>query len=148
MGSKKSLSVPGRYDQIRRLCAFVGEGARQAGFDDDDVFQVELACDEACTNIIEHTYEGEGVGEIRVTWQIQSDQFTVIIKDNGPRFDPSGIPSPPVPPDLDDIEEMPVGGLGVFFMRRLMDKVTFDYQQGKGNVLTMIKRRAQDEEVQ
>lgn len=147
MGLRKELSVPGRYDQIRRLCAFVGEGAREAGFDDDAVFQVELACDEACTNIIEHTYEGEGVGEIQVTWQINTDLFTVIIRDYGPRFDPSGIPSPAVPPDLDDIEELPVGGLGVFFMRRLMDKVTFDYHQGKGNVLTMVKRRTQDEEL-
>jgi serine/threonine-protein kinase RsbW len=146
MGSKKSLSVPGRYDQIRRLCAFVGDGARKAGFGDDDIFQVELACDEACTNIIEHTYEGEGIGEIQVSWQFNSDSFTVIIKDHGPRFDPTGIPSPPVPPDLEDIEELPVGGLGVFFMRRLMDKVTFDYHQGSGNVLTMVKRRTQDEE--
>jgi serine/threonine-protein kinase RsbW len=147
MGSKKSLSVPGRYDQIRRLCAFVGDGARQAGFNEDSIFQVELACDEACTNIIEHTYEGEGVGEIQVTWQYNSDFFTVIIRDHGPRFDPSGIPSPSVPPKLDDVEELPVGGLGVFFMRRLMDKISFDYHQGKGNVLTMVKRRSQDEEV-
>lgn len=147
MGSKNSLSVPGRYDQIRRVCAFVGEGARVAGFDEEDVFQVELACDEACTNIIEHTYAGEGVGEIQVSWQFNTDQFTVIIKDHGPRFDPTRIPSPAVPPDLDNIEELPVGGLGVFFMRRLMDKVTFDYHQGKGNVLTMVKRRTQDEEV-
>ena len=145
MGDKKSLSVSGRYDQIRRVCAFVGEGARQAGFDDDTVFHVELACDEACTNIIEHTYEGEGIGDIQVSWQLSGDTFTVTIRDNGPRFDPSVIPNPPEPPDLDEVDDLRVGGLGVFFMRRLMDDVRFAYLKGKGNVLTMVKHRAQNE---
>lgn len=146
MGSQKSLSVPGRYDQIRRLCAFVGEGARQAGFDDDTIFHVELACDEACTNIIEHTYEGEGVGEIQVSWKLSDEKFTVIIRDYGPRFDPTEVPDPPVPPALDEVEELRVGGLGIFFMRRLMDDVTFSYSHGKGNVLTMVKHRSQNED--
>lgn len=146
MGYQKSLSVPGRYDQIRRLCAFVGEGARHAGFDDDTIFHVELACDEACTNIIEHTYEGEGVGKIQVSWDLTPDEFVVVIRDDGPRFDPTSVPEPPVPPELDEADELRVGGLGIFFMRRLMDDVTFSYSQGKGNVLTMVKHRSQNED--
>ncbi len=145
MGDQQTLSVPGRYDQIRRVCAFVGEGARRAGFDEDAVFHVELACDEACTNIIEHTYEGEGVGDIQVTWQQSAGAFTVTIRDNGPPFDSKAIPDPPQAPDLGEIDEVRVGGLGVFFMRRLMDEVKFSYLQGKGNVLTMVKHRSQNE---
>lgn len=140
MGQKRKLIVPGRYDKIKNICDFVSEGAREAGFGDDGIFQVQLACDEACTNIIEHTYGGEGEGEITVTWKVGNEHFTVIIKDNGDRFDPTDIPPPPVPPELKEEHDLQVGGLGVFFMRKLMDRVAFAYEEGAGNILTMSKR--------
>lgn len=142
---KDSLTVPGRYAEIRHICDFVAQGASQAGFDDDAIFQVQLACDEACTNIIEHTYEAEDAGSIQISWEIDRHNFKVIIEDNGKRFDPGAIPPAPVPPaplqlgESDDYD-VKVGGLGVYFMRKLMDKVTFDYTEGSGNVLTMVKR--------
>lgn len=140
MGQKRKLTVPGRYDKIKNICDFVSEGAREAGFGDDGIFQVQLACDEACTNIIEHTYGGEGDGEITVTWKVGNEHFTVIIKDHGDRFDPTEIPPPPVPPELKEEHDLQVGGLGVFFMRKLMDRVAFAYEEGAGNILTMSKR--------
>jgi anti-sigma regulatory factor (Ser/Thr protein kinase) len=143
MGREKSLTVRGRYAEIQRLCTFVSNGARQAGFSEDSIFQIELACDEACTNIIEHTYGGEDEGEITVRWQVENRTFVVSIEDNGQRFDPGQIPPPPMPPGspaADNEFEIQVGGLGVFFMRELMDEVEFSYEAGKGNVLTMEKQ--------
>lgn len=143
MGRENSLTVPGRYAEIQRLCAFVSKGAHQAGFNEDSVFQIELACDEACTNIIEHTYGGEDEGEITVRWQIRKGAFVISIEDHGQRFDAGQIPPPPMPPELptsDNEFEIKVGGLGVYFMRELMDAVEFSYQAGKGNVLTMKKQ--------
>ncbi|HZD11788.1 MAG TPA: ATP-binding protein [Candidatus Binatia bacterium] len=142
---KESLTVPGRYAEIRHICDFVAQGATQAGFDDDAIFQVQLACDEACTNIIEHTYEAEDAGDIQVTWEIGRRYFKIVIEDNGKEFNPGEIPPAPVPPppvqvENDDNFDVRVGGLGVYFMRKLMDKVTFDYAEGSGNVLTMVKR--------
>lgn len=145
MGHNRKLTVPGRYEKIKNICDFVSEGAREAGFGEDGIFQVQLACDEACTNIIEHTYGGEDAGHITVTWNVGKDNFTVVIEDDGDRFDPSDIPPPPVPPDLKEEHELQVGGLGVFFMRKLMDKVTFAYEEGAGNVLTMSKRLPEKE---
>lgn len=140
-----SLTVPGRYAEIRHICDFVANGANQAGFDEDAVFQVQLACDEACTNIIEHTYEAEDAGKIHISWEIGSRNFKIVIEDNGKRFDPGDIPPAPVPPapvqvDDDDDFDVRVGGLGVYFMRKLMDDVNFEYQEGSGNILTMVKR--------
>jgi serine/threonine-protein kinase RsbW len=128
----------------------VGRGAEQAGFDEDAVFEIELACDEACTNIIEHTYRAENVGNLQVRWEIRPDAFVVTIHDNGDRFDPSSIPPPPVPPDPavepEEVYDIKVGGLGVFFMRELMDDVRFAYEEGSGNVLTMRKHLPEEAE--
>lgn len=142
---KERLTVPGRYAEIRHICDFVADGAAKAGFDEDSIFQVQLACDEACTNIIEHTYEDESVGDISITWEIGRQFFKIVIEDDGKRFNPGEIPPAPVPPvpvqvQPEDDFDVKVGGLGVYFMRKLMDRVTFDYAEGSGNVLTMVKR--------
>ena len=63
----QTITIPARYDQVAPLCDFVVDAAVAAGLDADAAFQVQLACDEACTNIIEHAYGGQG-GEIEVTW--------------------------------------------------------------------------------
>jgi serine/threonine-protein kinase RsbW len=141
MGDKKSITVRGRYTAIRQVCEFVSEGAARAGFDEDAIFQVQLACDEACTNIIEHTYQDEDVGDITVSWEIGSRAFVVTIRDSGEQFNPREIPPAPVPPSpLDEDEfEIKEGGLGVYFMRKLMDSVNYSYKKGNGNILTMKK---------
>ena len=143
MGKKRSLTISGRYKEIKHACEFVSEGAAHAGFDEDAIFQVQLACDEACTNVIEHTYQAEGVGDITLSWEVRGDKFIVVIEDKGHPFDPDDIPPAPVPPlpiDASVEDDLKVGGLGVYFMRKLMDKVTYSYREGSGNVLTMIKQ--------
>jgi serine/threonine-protein kinase RsbW len=140
MGKRDKLTIPGRYEEIKRVCDFVAEGAARAGLDEDDIFHVQLACDEACTNVIEHTYEEEDAGDISVSWEIGQRYFTIIIRDRGEPFDPQEIPAPRVPPVPADAEDLMVGGLGVYFMRQLMDRVHFAYDEGRGNVLTMEKK--------
>lgn len=131
------MTVPGRYSEIERLCQFIAEGAVQANFDDDTLFKIQLACDEACTNVIEHAYGTEDQGTIVAQWQITPTDFIIIIADQGQPFDPQIIPQPDraLP-----IEELNAGGLGLHFMRKLMDKVTFSFTND-GNLLTMVKRR-------
>lgn len=140
---KRSLTVPGRYDQVQRLCHFVAAGARRAGFDDDETFRIELCCDEAATNIIEHAYGGENIGQIMVHYWDKRDRFVIMLRDNGRSFDPTTVPTPP---DLSrqptTVESLPVGGFGLHLIRQLMDEVTFKFDPKKGNQLTMTKRKS------
>ena len=55
---------PGRYASLAEIGEFIGLAAQAAGFDSKDVYAIKLAVDEACTNIIEHGYGGEGIGKI------------------------------------------------------------------------------------
>ncbi len=109
--------------------------------DDFAVYAVELSMDEACTNVIEHAYEGKDGGDIECTCDTDEKNLTIIIHDHGKSFDPASI----VPPDLNaDLDARPVGGLGIFLMKRLMDEVRFEPMGDAGNILTMIKHRKID----
>ncbi len=139
MGPSRQLIVPGRFERLTEIAAFVTHAAREAGLNDDEVFHVEMAVDEACSNVIEHAYATRA-GDINLACSCPAaGQFEVVIRDSGQPFDPAEVPAPHVgtAADLDDLDE---GGLGLYFMRKLMDEVRFEYVPGQGNRLTMLKR--------
>jgi sigma-B regulation protein RsbU (phosphoserine phosphatase) len=128
-----------KFDQLDAIREFAAQAARDAGMDDSATYAVELCIDEACTNIIEHAYEGIDGGEIECTCDKDDKNLTIILHDHGKSFDPSSIPFP----DLNaDLESRPVGGLGVFLIKKLMDEVRFEPLGEVGNVLTMVKHRS------
>ncbi len=141
MSDKHSLTTSGQYEHIKQICEFITVGAKQAGLDDHTIFQVELACDEACTNIIEHAYEGEGKGDIIATWEASPHTFTITLHDNGRGFDPDAVKDPAfVKPDSNpNPDELKVGGLGIHFMRNLMDEIRYQFDGTQGNTLIMVK---------
>jgi serine/threonine-protein kinase RsbW len=150
MSQKQDLTVLGEYDQIRETCDFVCKGARLAGFDETAVFHIELACDEACTNIIEHAYGDEKPGLINISYETADNKFIVTFHDNGRTFDPDSVPLPPTvqadaATDTALHETLKEGGLGLHFMRQLMDSVTFQSDPQEGNTLIMVKELPESE---
>ena len=138
MGDERLLTVAGLYKNIESVCKFMADGARKCGFEDDDVFHIELACDEACTNIIEHAYGGENQGNILAEWRITPTHFIIKLEDNGRSFSPDTIPKPPK--QLEDGDQLQIGGLGLHFMKKLMDDIAFTFNES-GNTLIMKKKR-------
>jgi len=133
----KTKSFPGRYESLARVGDFVRNLAPEAGLESFAVYSIEMAVDEACSNIIEHAYGGEGKGEIRCTCSVVEDEMKIVIKDRGKPFDPSSIP----PPNLSkDIDERQAHGLGLHFIRKWMDEVQF-LSKGRENILTMVKHK-------
>lgn len=123
-------------ESIRQL---VGDEAKQAGFSCKDVYSIQLATDEACSNIIEHAYEGIPQGLIDISCDVRDGQFTVVIRDRGKEFNMSRVRKPNLSKEL---KEREVGGLGVYLMHQLMDEVRFSSSRKSGNILTMKKRRS------
>lgn len=127
---------PAQFEFLDDIREFVAIPARLLGVDEKDIYNLQLAADEAASNIIEHAYVGVTDGTIEVDVQAEPESFTIIMKDHGHRFD-AGLA---VEPDLSaSLEDRAVGGLGLFFMRKLMDVVRFEWVEGTGNILTMIK---------
>jgi serine/threonine-protein kinase RsbW len=102
---------------------------------DGTVFELKLAVDEACTNIIQHGYQGMDPGSIILAFRIEADRILVQITDFGRIFEPAEAPKPDVEAALEDRE---LGGLGLFLIYQTMDNI--DYQSSEdGNTLTFSK---------
>ncbi len=128
---------PGRFSSLCAISEFVQKAAQEVGLSEFDLYAVETAVDEACSNIIEHAYGGEDKGTILCSIVPQPDSLTIILKDNGIPFDAKSIE----PPDLNcPLSERKNHGLGLYFIYQWMDEVCFSTEQNM-NVLTMVKRK-------
>ncbi len=134
---QKNAVFPGRFESLEKISVFVKAAASAAGLDEYATYAVELAVDEACSNIIEHAYGAEDRGEIECDCIVLSDGLKIILRDTGAPFDPDAVPDmdPSVP-----LEDRDPGGAGVFLMHKVMDSVEYRFTL-KGNILTMVKHK-------
>jgi serine/threonine-protein kinase RsbW len=114
-----------------RLEAF----AEQAGLPPDVAMHIDVVLDELVANAIAYGYPDGRDGTIRVRLDVDGD-VTVVVEDDGNPFDPTTLP----PPDLEsDLANRPVGGLGIHFVRTMMDEVAYARLDGR-NRITLTKR--------
>jgi len=138
--STLSLEIHSRTELLADVRDFVTHAARQFGFDETDVGKIELAVDEACTNIIKHAYkfDPEGMIQIRIahTNRNQKGKFAVTILDTGAVFDVRHYSKP----DMKDyFAKLRKGGLGIVLMYKLMDEVEYGFSPDKKNSITLVK---------
>jgi serine/threonine-protein kinase RsbW len=133
------MQFTANFEYLDEIRDFVGDIARNGKFSDKDIYNIQLAADEAASNIIEHAYEGVSNGTLEISCGIKGNELTIILVDNGISFDPSEVPLPNLKADL---SERKIGGLGLFLMRKLMDEVHYDSDpKNNRNTLKLIKRR-------
>jgi serine/threonine-protein kinase RsbW len=138
MITTQMLTVSGRFKNLARIADFISDIAGQAGLNDKATYAMQMAVDEACTNIIEHAYGGEGKGQIQIRCHIQTDGLQVTIFDWGTPFDPAQVPElDPTTP----LADRKIRGMGLFFIYNLVDAVEFKFNTAEGNQLILFKRR-------
>jgi serine/threonine-protein kinase RsbW len=105
-----------------------------AGFEEPQKTEVVLAVDEVLSNIARHAYEGPG--EIEIEFKDHADHTEIVVRDSGKTFDLTQAPLP-------DLPRTEPGGLGIYLIRTLMDKVEHGPRASGGNELrlTKFKRR-------
>ena len=131
------MRFPGRYSILEQLSEYVAGAAEEAGLDGRALYAVRLAVDEAATNIIQHAYGGEDVGDFECDCQVTDEGLEIVLRDWGTSFDPASVPEPDFSVDL---EELPDHGAGMLLIRRLMDEVAYK-MSAEGNTISMLKRR-------
>jgi serine/threonine-protein kinase RsbW len=133
-----NITFPAQFEFLDEIREFVAQVAREGGFTEKEIYSLQLAADEAASNIIEHAYEGISNADLDITCNMRGDTLTITMRDRGIPFDPSSVKQPNLKADL---SERQIGGLGVYLMRKLMDEVHYESNSKTGNLLTMIKRR-------
>jgi serine/threonine-protein kinase RsbW len=114
---------------------FIAECCARHSIPDEIVFELKLAVDEACTNIIQHGYKDMAPGPIMLAFGTEPDHILVQITDFGHPFEPAAAPAPDTNAALEDRE---LGGLGLFLIYQTMDNI--DYRaSAEGNTLTFTK---------
>ena len=98
------------------------------------LYDIQLAVDEASTNIITHGYADLDPGSIILDLEIATDQLTVTLTDFGHSFEPSSVP----PPDVESpLEERELGGYGLFFIQQSVDEMEYQAtEDGNKMILT------------
>lgn len=120
-----AAAIPGFLQEVEKFLS-----ARSAG---DDAIGLDVALDELLTNTISYAFADGHMHEIVATLELDGGDLVIELRDDGKPFDPLSIPEP----DLDaDIEERQLGGLGMHFVRTVMDDVSYD-RSGGWNVLTL-----------
>ncbi|HHS12181.1 MAG TPA: ATP-binding protein [bacterium] len=130
------LKIPSQTDNLELIRNFVSGVAKKVGFDAEESNKIELAVDEACTNVIKHAYQHDTTKDIDVAIKIDYQKLTVIVTDRGRSFEFHEV-------DLPDMKqylaELRVGGLGIYLMKTLMDEVEYHSKPGNRNEVRMVK---------
>jgi serine/threonine-protein kinase RsbW len=116
---------------------FVEQACRSAGVDELVCFDLKLAVDEACSNLIVHGYKGREPGPIAVAFALDGDEIVITITDHAPPFRPEDAPVPLL--DVPAIERRP-GGLGWHLIKQIADRLDYESDPETGNRLTMVKK--------
>ena len=110
--------------------------AGKTGVDDQVLYDLQLAGDEACTNIITHGYADMDPGSIIMDLEIAPEQITITLTDFGHAFEPGNTPTPDVNAP---IHERELGGFGLFFIQQSVDQMDYKVTED-GNQMILIKQ--------
>ena len=137
--SKKNtgeLIVKSRTENLSLIRDFISSQASSSGLTAEEIENIMLAVDEACTNIIKHAYKSYPEGDIVIKLEYNDDKLMISIIDHGNTFDPGAVPDP----DLQKYyRNGKVGGLGMYLMKTLMDDVKYISVPGKYNKVLLSK---------
>ena len=132
---ERRLTLPNDIETIPQLNEFIDNIAEEAGLDMSFTMSLNLALEEAVVNVMTYAYPEGTAGTVDIDIKTNGEQLTGVLSDSGTPFDPTQTP------DADttlSAEERPIGGLGIFLVRQIMDDISYQYVDNK-NVLTLTK---------
>jgi sigma-B regulation protein RsbU (phosphoserine phosphatase) len=133
---QQKLTLHNDITEVPTLGEFVEQVAEQLGYNMTDSMNMNLALEEAVVNVMNYAYPEGTIGDILIEAATTETQLVFTIKDSGTPFDPTQVEDPDT---TLSIEDRPIGGLGIFLVKQLMDSVTYNYTDGF-NILTLKKK--------
>ena len=136
MDEKRQIVQEARIENLPSLLDFVEEACHQVEADQGIRFDLRLAVEEACVNLIRHGYAGMPPGPIRLSFHYDARKIIIHIGDHAPPFVPERVSLPNL--DL-FLKEEEFGGFGLYLIHQVIDEVSYLSDPEEGNLLTFIK---------
>lgn len=133
---EKSIILANDIAEISRLAQFVDEVGEEFSLTPDVIFNLNLVLEEAVANVINYAYPKEEHESIYLSAKLQEGSIVFVLTDTGKEFDPTMAPEADITLSAED---RPIGGLGIFLIRQIMNEVKYERIEGK-NVLTLGKK--------
>jgi len=134
--TERHLILHNDIQQIPQLAEFIETIADEIKLDQGLAMSLNLALEEAVTNVILYAYPEGSDGLVDVEAIMSKDKLKFIISDSGKEFDPTAAPEADI---TLGVEDRPIGGLGIYLVRKIMDSVSYERTDGK-NILSMTKK--------
>jgi len=134
--AQKLLILKNDISEIKKLENFVREFGKENNLDNNAIHDVNLALEEIVNNIIHYAYDDNAEHLINVRASRTENALVVTVEDDGKSFNPLSVPKPDI---KGSIKDRKIGGLGIYFVRKVMD--TLDYRRKEDmNIFTMVMR--------
>lgn len=132
------LKLPAASENLDIIRKFIAGISENMGFSEEEVYKIELAVDEACSNVVKHAYLTNSRSDriVNIEAHEKRDRLEIVIFDKGKGFDPKKVKKPEIE---EYMRKMKRGGLGIYLIKELMDKVSFRIKAGVRNEVRMIK---------
>jgi serine/threonine-protein kinase RsbW len=131
----KRICAISDFAELNRIRKFVVDQAVDFGFSEEESLKISLAVDEACTNLIEHSYKHDKNKQFFIQIDTGMNNFTVSILDDGKPFNPTYVK----PPNMNEyLKKYKRGGLGIHIMRKVMDEISY-FPSGDTNKKNVLK---------
>ena len=132
---KKEIKLKNQVGELERVAVFIEEICEELGLGMELQMNLNLVMEEMVTNVIFYAYPQGEVADIELLAKSDGKELTFVLSDQGKEFDPTAKEDA----DLDvNPADRELGGMGIFIVKNIMNKVTYQRLEGK-NLLTMTK---------
>jgi serine/threonine-protein kinase RsbW len=130
-----SLIIPARAEYIDIVRLTLYGIATRMGYTYEDIEDMKVAVSEACNNVVLHAYN-DSAGKVEIHFDIGDLELSIAVKDDGKSFNYVDVENSTLPMQEQSLEDVEVGGLGIFMMQALMDHVQVKNDRGTEVILT------------
>ena len=125
------FKVPAKTENIQTIMDGVNAMMEAEKCSEDDRRTIDVVLDELCANIVDYAYDGKD-GNLEVVCRMTNNYIQLHFIDSGNPFNPLKVEEPKPGTELE------IGGLGIHFVRNMVDEMSYEYKNGQ-NVLTVSK---------
>ncbi|HVS14605.1 MAG TPA: ATP-binding protein [Thermoanaerobaculia bacterium] len=129
------LSIESQFENIELVQVVLDDSLQRLELDEDSRYWIGIAVREAVANAIKHGNRRDASKQVEVQLRVVDDTVEIDVQDQGDGFDPTQVGDPLAPENL-----LKPDGRGIFYMKRFMDTIEYNFGAEGGTLVTMRKR--------